>query len=193
MPNMLKHETRQMHKSALQFWLSTASCSNTSLAASNVPAHEVGHGPLYELLYELSDSKLPIELYQQPSEQGLDWDATGDSFEGGIASPHVSAKVAALASSLQEWMVDDGAEVNMDLDEVLEERSEESSLEHQPDEDGEGMSFFQFTFNLIYVTFIEDPILSGSHHACHCKDNPEDPEWFPWADKEVCSMGTPHY
>jgi len=186
MPSALKHETRQTHESALEFRLSTA---NTSPTVSDVPAREAVHGPLYELLRELSDPDLPdVEPRQLPREQELDWDAMGDSFEGGIAPPHVAAAVAALALSLEEWMADDGAETEINSDEVPDERSEESSPEHGR---GEGMFFSSNSPSvLLKSALFEGPIMPGTRRARrHGDDNPEDPEWFPWVDKEVCSTG----
>jgi hypothetical protein len=108
---------------------------------------------LYELLHELSDPDLPdVEPHQLPQKQELDWDAMGDSFEGGIAPPHVSVVIAALASSLEEWMVDHGAETEINSDEVLDERSEESLPEYGR---GEGMFFSSNYESLMLQRFSE--------------------------------------
>jgi hypothetical protein len=139
MTKALRHEARQTHQSALQFRLSNTGQSNPSAPTTHPHLHarEAVHGPLYELLHELSDPEVPEEFGAQApndQEQGLDWDAMENDFDGGLALPH--AAVAALASSLEEWLVNEG-DIDNNSEDNVDERSDESSPEPRQAEEQE--------------------------------------------------------
>ena len=83
-------------------------------------------GALYELLQDLIDPELPLELPDKmatsSSDQQLDWDV--HDVEGRLASSHMQASVAEMATFFEEWL--GNAEGSEDIDEV-EERSDVSS------------------------------------------------------------------
>lgn len=147
-------------------------------------------GPLQELLQEMNDPEpsVPFDQHledlQAPNQ--VDWDAMEDDFEGRLNPPPMMAAVAELAVDLGEWL-SHGDEVASE--DELEERSDESLPDDEPSEPAGKTLPQSICCHILthHFDYSQAGIGTGLPRIRRRKEDvPENPEWFPWADREVC-------
>ncbi|KIJ58396.1 hypothetical protein HYDPIDRAFT_190814 [Hydnomerulius pinastri MD-312] len=163
-----RHEKQQSHKSNIEYLLTR----------SPSPQPEVA-GPLLELLRDLSQpdsmaahasehlhphaltDPAPFDEPPEPQTFELDWDAV-DHDE--LMPPSIGeASVATLATGLADWLARGGEPNGSDESDAGIEQ--ELAGEYEP-----------------------NPLLQGSQRAPQRSVPAEDPDWFPWLDKETCIL-----